>query len=65
MAGTKAARVHSLSEARRYFENALSMLEGTQLDDDHQQKYIDLKMLKMVSGISMSIHHQQKYIDLS
>ncbi len=44
MAGTKAARVHSLSEARRYFEKALSMLDATQLDDDHQQKYIDLSL---------------------
>jgi class 3 adenylate cyclase/tetratricopeptide (TPR) repeat protein len=44
MAGTKAVRVHSLSEARRYFEKALSMLDAAQLDDGHQQKFIDLSL---------------------
>ena len=44
MAGAKATRVHSLSEARTYYGAALSILDASQGDAYNQQKYIDLTL---------------------
>jgi class 3 adenylate cyclase/tetratricopeptide (TPR) repeat protein len=44
LAGTKAARVHSLSEARKYYETALSILDADPLDEDNQQTFINLTL---------------------
>lgn len=44
IAETKAARVHSLPEARQCYETALSILDEKALDEKNQQKYIDLTL---------------------
>jgi class 3 adenylate cyclase/tetratricopeptide (TPR) repeat protein len=44
MAAAKATRVHSLSEARRYYETAFSIFEASQLDAENQEKFIDLTL---------------------
>ena len=44
MAGDKAARVHSLEEARQHYEEALSFFENRKKSLEHQQKYIDLTL---------------------
>jgi class 3 adenylate cyclase/uncharacterized membrane-anchored protein YhcB (DUF1043 family) len=44
MAGDKAKSVHSLSEARQYYEGFLSVLEATQTPTARRQKYIDVSV---------------------
>ena len=44
MAGVKASRVHSLTEARRFFETALSILNSNKMGSQNQAKYIDLAL---------------------
>jgi class 3 adenylate cyclase/tetratricopeptide (TPR) repeat protein len=44
MAGSKAARVHSLTEARKYYETALSILDAGEESSENQQLYIDLTL---------------------
>ena len=44
VAGDKATRIHSLSEARRYYETALSILDKDNSDPENRQKYIDFAL---------------------
>ncbi len=44
MAGDKATRVHSLTEARKHYENALSLINANKENPEHQQKFIDLTL---------------------
>ncbi|MFO7716870.1 AAA family ATPase [Desulfosarcina sp.] len=44
MAGVKASRVHSLSEARQFYKTALSVLGSKKMDAENQEKYIDFSL---------------------
>jgi len=44
MAGAKAIRVHSLDEARKYYDKALKIFDTGKMDPIHRQKYIDLTL---------------------
>jgi class 3 adenylate cyclase/tetratricopeptide (TPR) repeat protein len=44
MAGDKATRVHSLTEARKHYEKALSIFNANKNKPEHQQKFIDLTL---------------------
>ena len=44
MAGDKATLVHSLTEARKHYEKALSLFNVNKEKPEHQQKFIDLTL---------------------
>ena len=44
MAGDKATRVYSLTEARKHYENALSLFNANKENPEHQQKFIGLTL---------------------
>jgi len=72
MAGDKAARVHSLTEARKHYEKALSLFNANKENPEHQQKFIDLTLKwaevsqfapsdKIRDALKLSLNYAQEF----
>jgi class 3 adenylate cyclase/tetratricopeptide (TPR) repeat protein len=72
MAGDKATRVHSLTEARKHYEKALLLSNANKKNPEHQQKFIDLTLKwaevsqyapsdKIREALKLSLNYAQEF----